>query len=136
MKPSTIVGLVSIVFMMLASSVALKALGESIEIIITLMTLVGVPVLAAFGVKFHENLQEIKSNTNGNNVRQMDINQEQQKAFMESLLVAQKTAQENMLQMQRMMTQIALTAQPIPPAVVAEITEEPRSDNTSQIHVP
>lgn len=136
MKPSTIIGLVSIVFMILGSAVALKALGESVEMILAIESLIGVPVLAAFGVKFHENLQEIKTQTNGNNLRQMDINQEQQKAFMESLMVAQKTAQENMLQMQRMMTQIALTAPPVSPSIVAEITEETRSDNTSQIHVP
>lgn len=136
MKPSTIIGLVSIVFMILGSAVALKALGESVEMILAIESLIGLPVLGAFGVKFHENLQEIKTNTNGNNQRQTEFLQQNQLAQQESNQKFQQAMQENVLQLQKMVAEIALSTMPPPPAITAEITKELGSDHTSQVHVP
>lgn len=137
MKPSTAYSLVAIVFIMMAGAITLRIFNEDISIIITFVTVLAVPVLAAFGVKVNEGLQEIKANTNGRNDKQTEFLQQNQLAMQESVVQFQKAMQENVLQLQRTVAELALQMTP-PPTVVTttDIPKEPWSDNTSQIHIP
>lgn len=136
MKPATIAGLVTVVFIIMAGAVTLKSLGEDIEIVVMLCTLLVTPIFAAFGIKVHENLQEIRSNTNGNSQRQTEFLQQNQLAQQESNQKFQQAMQENVLQLQKMVAEIALATTPPPPAIAAEIIKEGTSDHASPIHVP
>ena len=129
MKPSTVIGLVSVVFIMMGGAIALRALGESVEIVLALVSLLAAPVLLAFGVKMHENLQEIKSNTNGNNQRQTEFLQQNQLAQQESNQKFQQAMQDNVLQLQKMMAEIALQTMPPAHTVTAEIIKEAADDS-------
>jgi hypothetical protein len=136
MKPSTVFGLVAIVFIMMAGAITLRVFGEDISIIITLVTVLAVPVLAAFGVKMHEGLQEIKANTNGRNDKQTEFLQQNQLAMQESVIQFQKAMQENVLQLQRTVAELALQMTPPPVLISTELTKELGSDNTSSVHLP
>lgn len=137
MKPSTVAGLCIIVGIMMGGAITLRVFGEDISIIITLVTVLAVPVLAAFGVKMHEGLQEIKANTNGRNDKQTDFLQQNQLAMQESNIQFQKAMQENVLQLQRTVAELALQIAPPPGPVTAELTRElgSGSDNPPQIHI-
>jgi hypothetical protein len=135
MNKPTIVGLTAVVFIIIAGAITLKALHEDITIIITLVSVLVAPVLLAFGVKVHEGMQEIKHNTNGNNQRQTEFLQQNQLAQQESNQKFQAAMQENVLQLQKMMAEIALATMPPPPAIQAEILKDP-SDHPSSVHLP
>jgi hypothetical protein len=135
MNKPTIVGLTAVVFIIIAGAITLKALHEDITIIITLVSVLVAPVLLAFGVKVHEGMQEIKHNTNGNNQRQTEFLQQNQLAQQESNQKFQAAMQENVLQLQKMMAEIALATMPPPPAIQAEISKDP-SDHPSSVHLP
>lgn len=135
MNKSTVVGLVVVVFIIIAGAVTLKALHEDITIVITLVSVLVAPVLLAFGVKVHEGMQEIKHNTNGNNQRQTEFLQQNQLAQQEANQKFQQAMQENVLALQKMVAEIALQTAPLPAAITAEITKDPWSDNPSSLHV-
>lgn len=131
MKPSTAWALVAIVGVMMGGAIALRLNGEDIAIIITLVTVLAVPVLAAFGVKVNESLQEIKTNTNGKNDRQMDINQKQVEMMQQSMQQSNAALLETIQKLQDQVTNLALQMTPPTPEPVKEI-----SDNPSPIHLP
>lgn len=129
MKPSTAWALVAIVGVMMGGAITLRLNDEDISIIITLVTILAVPVLAAFGVKVNESLQEIKTNTNGKNDRQLDINQKQVEMMQQSNMALLDTVR----QLQDQVTNLARQMTPTTPVV-----EPPKelSDHPSPIHVP
>lgn len=135
MNKPTVIGLVAVVFIIIAGAVTLKALHEDITIVITLVSVLVAPVLLAFGVKVHEGMQEIKSNTNGNSQRQTEFLQQNQLAQQEANQRFQAAMQENVLTLQKMMAEIALNTMPPPPAITAEILKE-SDDNPSSVHFP
>lgn len=131
MKPSTAWAMVTIVAVMMGGAITLRIFKEDISIIITLVTVLAVPVLAGFGIKFNENLQEIKTNTNGKNDRQIDINQKQVEMIQQNNLALLETVR----QLQEQVTNLAL--QMTPPTTSLPAIEAPREldDHPSQIHV-
>ncbi len=125
-----------VVFIMMAGAVTLTIFKQDINIIITLVTVLAVPVLAGFGFKMNENLQEIKTQTNGKNDKQMDINQKQAEMFAEAMARNNEALMGTIRQLQDQVTSLAL--QIAPPPIQASVTEPPREldDHPSQIHVP
>lgn len=125
-----------VVFVMMGGAVTLKIFKEDISIIITLVTVLAVPVLAGFGFKVNENLQEIKTNTNGKNDKQMDINQKQVEMMHEMMARNNEALIGTIRQLQDQVTNLAL--QITPPSVPAATVEPSREldDHPSQIYVP
>jgi len=121
-----------VVFVMMAGAVTLKIFKEDISIIITLVTVLAVPVLAGFGFKVNENLQEIKTNTNGKNDKQMDINQKQVEMMHEMMARNNEALIGTIRQLQDQVTNLALQITPPPPAP-AVVADPPREldDNPS-----
>lgn len=135
MKPQVAWAMAVVVFVMMAGAVTLKIFKEDISIIITLVTVLAVPVLAGFGFKVNENLQEIKTNTNGKNDRQMDINQKQAEMFHEMMARNNESLMVTIRQLQDQITNMALQ---ITPPIQAVPVDPPREldDHPSQIHIP
>lgn len=132
MKPQVAWAMAVVVFVMMAGAVTLKIFKEDISIIITLVTVLAVPVLAGFGFKVNENLQEIKTNTNGKNDKQMDINQKQVEMMHEMMARNNEALIGTIRQLQDQVTNLALQITPPPPAP-AVVADPPREldDNPS-----
>jgi hypothetical protein len=127
MKPQVAWAMAVVVFVMMAGAVTLKIFKEDISIIITLVTVLAVPVLAGFGFKVNENLQEIKTNTNGKNDKQMDINQKQVEMMHEMMARNNEALIGTIRQLQDQVTNLAL--QMTPPSAPITPVEPPRESD-------
>ncbi len=65
-NPHIIWASVAIVFMLIAGSVTLTALGKDTPVILTLAAAVAVPVLGAFGAAIYQKVDQVKEISNGN----------------------------------------------------------------------
>jgi hypothetical protein len=68
-NPHIIWASVAIVFMLIAGSVTLTALGKDTTVILTLAAAVAVPVLGAFGAAIYQKVDQVKEISNGNTKR-------------------------------------------------------------------
>lgn len=92
-NPHIIWASVAIVFMLIAGSVTLTAMGKDTTVILTLAAAVAVPVLGAFGAAIYQKVDQVKEISNGNTA---------------ALQAELKLAHEKIVQM-------ALQSQPPPP---------------------
>lgn len=79
-NPHTIWATVAIVVVLVAGSVTLVILDKDVSIILTLATLVAVPVLGAFGAAMYQKMDQVKEASNGNVTRILEalrVTQEQ-----------------------------------------------------------
>jgi hypothetical protein len=65
-NPHIIWASVAIVFMLIAGSVTLTAMGKDTTVILTLAAAVAVPVLGAFGAAIYQKVDQVKEISNGN----------------------------------------------------------------------
>lgn len=120
MKPSILWPLVALIGIVMGGAIALRSQGEDITIIILLVTILVVPALGAFGVKIHENLQEVKSSVNGNQSDLVKTIQQGQMVQGDNV----RQLQDNVQQLQHMVQTLALLVPTPPPALPAAPTPE------------
>lgn len=66
-NPHIIWGSVAIVFMLIAGSVTLVALGKDFSSVLTIAAVAALPVLAGFGATIYQKVDQVKEIANGNN---------------------------------------------------------------------
>lgn len=114
MKPAILWPLVALIAIVMGGAITLRTLGEDIEVIIVLVTILVVPALGAFGVKIHENIQEMKTSVNGNQNELVKTIQQGQMVAGDNM----RQLQDNVTQLQHMVQTLALAVPP-PPAPLA-----------------
>lgn len=77
-NPHTIWATVVIVGVLVAGSVTLVILDKDVSIILTLATLVAVPVLGAFGAAMYQKMDQVKEASNGSQTRILEALRETQ----------------------------------------------------------
>ena len=100
MKPAILWPLVALIAIVMGGAITLRILGEDIQVVILLVSILVVPALGAFGVKIHENLQEVKASVNGN-----------QSDLVKTIQQGQMVAGDNMRQLQDNVSQLQLMVQ-------------------------
>lgn len=141
MKPAILWPLVALIGIVMGGAITLRLLGEDIQVIIVLITILVVPALGAFGVKIHENVQEMKTLVNGSQSRLVDTIQQGQttqgenmRQLQENFNALQLAVQSNVTQLQSAVQTLALQV-PAPPAPLALTAgpEEESHDHASSL---
>jgi hypothetical protein len=86
-NPHVIWASVAIVFMLIAGSVTLTALGKDTTVILTLAAVVAVPVLGAFGAVIYQKVDQVKDLANGNT---MALQRQLQEAHAKAIELARQ----------------------------------------------
>jgi predicted PurR-regulated permease PerM len=138
MKPSILWPLVALIGIVMGGAIALKRMGEGIEVIIILVTILVVPALGAFGVKIHENVQEMKTMVNGSQSRLVDTIQQGQvvqgdnmRQLQENFNALQLAVQTNVSQLQSAVQTLAL--QVPPPTAPLALTAAPEAEEGNHL---
>jgi hypothetical protein len=84
-NPHIVWASVAIVFMLIAGSVTLTALGKDTTVILTLAAVVAVPVLGAFGAVIYQKVDQVKDIANGNTLA---LQRQLQEAHQKSIELA------------------------------------------------
>jgi hypothetical protein len=86
-NPHVIWASVAIVFMLIAGSVTLTALGKDTAVILSLAAVVAAPVLGAFGVAIYQKVDQVKDLANGTT---MTLQRQLQEAHQKCVELAQQ----------------------------------------------
>lgn len=78
MKPQTLWAAVAIVFILVTGAVVLVALNKDVTVILTLATLVAIPILTASGAAVYQKLEQVKEQGNGNINKLLEAQQKTQ----------------------------------------------------------
>lgn len=131
MKPAILWPLVALIAVVMGGAITLRILGEDIQIVILLVSVLVVPALGAFGVKIHENIQDMKTSVNGSQARLVDTIQQGQanqgesmRQLQENFTLLQAAVQANVTQLQQAVQTLALQVPPHPVPLALSASEE------------